>query len=305
MNEIPQDYSQLEARITADYASLSRRLQQTARFLLDHPQEVAFATVAKLAEQAGVTPSTLIRFSNSFGFSGFSEMQQLFRTRLVDELPNYTERIRAVRSATGETPDSSQLLWEFAEANREALEQLPKRIDPRSLERALDIFEHARAIHVMGARRSFVVASYMTYALHHIDKRTFLINGLGGMYSEQVGVIDSSDALLVVSFSPYAEESQSAALLARERGIPVVVITDSNLSPLARLADIALVVHEAEVKSFRGLTASLCLTQTLAIALGIRQDKSREHKASLEKRASSEPANTTTQTPQQQKEDKQ
>lgn len=276
MSEIPQDYSQLEARITADYQSLSRRLQQTARFLLDHPQEVAFATVARLAEQAGVTPSTLIRFANSFGFSGFSEMQQLFRVRLVDELPNYTERIRAVRSATGETPDSTQLLWEFAEANREVLEQLPGRIDPRQLERALDIIEKADSVHVMGARRSFVVASYMTYALHHVDKRAFLVNGLGGMYGEQIKAIGSRDALLVVSFSPYAQESRDVADAARRRDIPLVVITDSNLSPLARMADVSLVVHEAEVKSFRGLTASLCLTQTLAIALGVRQDKARD-----------------------------
>lgn len=279
MSQTPQDFTALEARITEDYPSLSRRLQQTARFLLDHPQEVAFATVARLAEQAGVTPSTLIRFANSFGFSGFSEMQQLFRARLVDELPNYNERIRAVRTATGETPDSTQLLWEFAEANREVLEQLPGRIDPRHLERALDIFEDARSIHVMGARRSFVVASYMTYALHHIDKRAFLVNGLGGMYGEQIKAIGAEDALLVVSFSPYAQESRDVADDARRRGIPLVVITDSNLSPLARLADVTLVVHEAEVKSFRGLTASLCLTQTLAIALGVRQDKARDRKA--------------------------
>ncbi|MDN3522696.1 MurR/RpiR family transcriptional regulator [Halomonas ramblicola] len=278
MSQTPQDFTALEARITADYPSLSRRLQQTARFLLDHPQEVAFATVAKLAEQAGVTPSTLIRFANSFGFSGFSEMQQLFRARLVDELPNYNERIHAVRTATGETPDSTQLLWEFAEANREVLDQLPSRIDPRHLERVLDIFEDARAIHVMGARRSFVVASYMTYALHHIDKRAFLVNGLGGMYGEQVKAIGSGDALLVVSFSPYAQESRDVADEARRRGIPLVVITDSSLSPLARLADVTLVVHEAEVKSFRGLTASLCLTQTLAIALGVRQDKAKDRK---------------------------
>ncbi|MBB3190295.1 MurR/RpiR family transcriptional regulator [Halomonas cerina] len=276
MSQTPQDFSTLEERITADYPSLSRRLQQTARFLLDHPQEVAFATVAKLAEQAGVTPSTLIRFANSFGFSGFSEMQQLFRARLVDELPNYNERIHAVRTATGETPDSTQLLWEFAEANREVLDQLPSRIDPRSLERVLDIFEQAHAIHVMGARRSFVVASYMTYALHHIDKRTFLVNGLGGMYGEQVRAIGSRDALLVVSFSPYAQESRDVADEASKRGIPLVVITDSNLSPLARQADVSLVVHEAEVKSFRGLTSSLCLTQTLAIALGVRQDRARD-----------------------------
>lgn len=276
MSETPQDYIQLEARIKDDYPLLSRRLKQTARFLLDHPQEVAFATAAKLAEQASVTPSTLIRFANHFGFSGFSEMQQLFRVRLVDELPNYTERIRAVRSATGETPDSTQLLWEFAEANREVLEQLPGRIDPLNLERALDIFEHAEAIHVMAVRRTFMVASYMTYALQHVDKRAHLVSGIGGMHVEQIRSIGDQDALLVVSHSPYAPESREAAEEAVRRGIPVVVITDSSLSPLARVADVSLIVHEAEVKSFRGLTASLCLTQTLAIALGVRQDKARD-----------------------------
>ncbi|TFH84801.1 MurR/RpiR family transcriptional regulator [Billgrantia azerbaijanica] len=276
MTQIPQDFAELEARITEDYPTLSRRLQQTARFLLDHPQEVAFATVARLAEQAGVTPSTLIRFANSFGFKGFSEMQRLFRARLVDELPNYTERIRAVRTATGETPNGTQLLWEFAEANREVLEQLPGRIDPRELERALDLFERAEAIHVMGARRSFVVASYFTYALQHIDKRTHQITGLGGMHAEQLKSLGKRDALLVISFSPYAQESRDAAEEAVRRGIPLVAITDSNLSPLARIADVTLVVHEAEVKSFRGLTASLCLTQTLAIALGVRQDQARD-----------------------------
>ncbi|MBZ5877176.1 MULTISPECIES: MurR/RpiR family transcriptional regulator [Chromohalobacter] len=272
----PQDFSELEARIGREYPTLSRRLQQTARFLLDHPQEVAFATVAKLAEQANVTPSTLIRFANSFGFKGFSEMQQLFRERLMNELPNYAERIRAVRSATGETPDTTQLLWEFSEANREVLEELPGRINPTELERALDLLEKAEAVHVMGARRSFVVASYFTYALHHIEKRAFLINGQGGMYREQIRSIGARDALLLVSYSPYAQESQEAAADAKERGIPLVVITDSSLSPLSRLADVALIVHEAEVKSFRGLTASLCLTQTLAISLGIRQDQGSE-----------------------------
>ncbi|MCI0510466.1 RpiR family transcriptional regulator [Chromohalobacter marismortui] len=272
----PQDFPELESRIGREYPKLSRRLQQTARFMLDHPQEVAFATVAKLAEQANVTPSTLIRFANSFGFTGFSEMQQLFRERLMNELPNYAERIRAVRSATGETPDSTQLLWEFADANREVLEELPGRINPKDLEHALDLLEKAEAVHVMGARRSFVVASYLTYALHHIEKRAFLINGQGGMFREQIRSIGAGDALLLVSYSPYAQESQDAAAEAKERGIPLVVITDSSLSPLARLADVTLIVHEAEVKSFRGLTASLCLTQTLAISLGIRQDQGLE-----------------------------
>ncbi|EHJ94637.1 MurR/RpiR family transcriptional regulator [Vreelandella boliviensis] len=284
MPQPPQSYRELETLITAEYATLSKRLQQTARFVLDHPQEVALATVAKIAEQADVTPSTLIRLANSLGFKGFSEMQQLFRSRLVDELPNYTERIRAVRSATGETPDSTQLLWEFADANRAVLEQLPSRINPESLEKALDIFEQAHAIHVMGARRSFMVASYMTYALAHVDKPALLVNGLGGMYGEQLRAMSQHDALLTISFSPYAEESQKACEDAHQRGLPIVVITDSTLSPLARFADVVFVVNEAEVKSFRSLTASLCLTQTLAIALGVRQDKTRDKEKDHDKK---------------------
>lgn len=284
MQQPPQTYRELETLITAEYATLSKRLQQTARFMLDHPQEVALATVAKIAEQAEVTPSTLIRLANSLGFKGFTEMQQLFRSRLVDELPNYTERIRAVRSATGETPDSTQLLWEFADANRAVLEQLPSRIDPESLEKALDIFEKAHAIHVMGARRSFMVASYMTYALAHVDKPALLVNGLGGMYGEQLRAMSQHDALLTISFSPYAEESQKACEDAHQRSLPIVVITDSNLSPLARFADVVFVVNEAEVKSFRSLTASLCLTQTLAIALGVRQDKTRDKEKGPDKK---------------------
>lgn len=279
MQQPPQSYRELEVLLTAEYDSLSKRLQQTARFMLDHPQEVALATVAKIAEQADVTPSTLIRLANSLGFKGFSEMQQLFRSRLVNELPNYTERIRAVRSATGETPDSTQLLWEFADANRDVLERLPSRIDPARLEEALDIFEKAHAIHVMGARRSFVVASYMTYALAHVDKPALLVSGLGGMYREQLRAMNQHDALLAISFSPYAEEAQQACEYAKQRDLPIIVITDSSLSPLARLADVVFVVNEAEVKSFRGLTASLCLTQALAISLGVRQDKAREKTA--------------------------
>ncbi|WP_149286609.1 MurR/RpiR family transcriptional regulator [Halomonas binhaiensis] len=276
VSQLPQDFAALEAQITEQYPRLSRRLQQTARFMLDHPQEVAFATVAKLAEQAGVTPSTLIRFANSFGFKGFSDMQKLFRSRLVEELPNYTERIHAVRTATGETPSGAQLLWEFAEANREVLEQLPGRIDPRLLESALDILERAEAIHVMGTRRSFVAASYINYALNHIDKRSHLVSGLGGMHAEQIKSISPKDALLVVSFSPYAQETRDAADQAHERGVPLIAITDSSLSPLARVADVTLVVQEAEVKSFRGLTATLCLAQSMAIALGMRSDSAAE-----------------------------
>ncbi|MDI6002342.1 MurR/RpiR family transcriptional regulator [Cobetia pacifica] len=271
-----ESFESLEAHISQQYPSLSRRLQQSARFLLEHPQEVAFGTVAGLAEKADVTPSTLIRFANALGFSGFSEMQKLFRARLVEAEPSYSERIRVAREVTGESPGAHELLRSFSAANQQALGELPGRIAPKDIERALDLLEAAEAVHLLGARRSFVVSSYLAYSLRHIAKRAFLMDGMGAMYREQAEAISRQDCLLVTSFAPYAEEVQSAVHVARERGTPTILITDSSLSPLTHHADVVLVVNEAEVQGFRGLTSTLCLAQALAIGLGVRQQGSEE-----------------------------
>lgn len=71
--------NELQQQIRDRYDSLSKRLQQVSRYVLDNTNSVAFDTVAVIAERAGVPPSTLIRFANAFDFTGFNEMKQLFR----------------------------------------------------------------------------------------------------------------------------------------------------------------------------------------------------------------------------------
>ncbi len=105
----------------------------------------------------------------------------------------------------------------------------------------------------MGARRSFAVASYLTYALQHTDKRVELVSGMGGMFEGQMRGLRPGDVMLVVSFSPYAEESLQCARLAAARGGRVLAITDSQMSPLAALSTAAtLVVHESSTFGLSG-----------------------------------------------------
>lgn len=77
------DYEALRAAIAQRHAALPGRLQQVAEFVLDHPTDVALATVAEVAERTGVQPSAIVRFARALGFNGFTEMQQVFRSRLV------------------------------------------------------------------------------------------------------------------------------------------------------------------------------------------------------------------------------
>ena len=259
----------LNAEITKNFSELSKRLQQVAKYILDSPNEIAFGTVAVIAKDANVHPSTLIRFSHAFGFTGFSDMQKLFQNKLMQESPNYEERIKLIqddRSLEGKDA-GIRLLEQLSHANSQALTNLKNNISQQDLEQARNILSQADSIHVKAVRRSFPIASYLAYLFNHINLRCFLLDGVGGMHQEQDHLIRKNDAVIVISFYPYADETQQTLNNAIARGNPVIVFTDSLLSPLAQYASVCFVVKEAEVHSFRSLTSTMCLVQSLALSL--------------------------------------
>ncbi len=273
----PTQVSILQDEIRSRYDTLSKRLKQVARYILDNSNSVAFDTVASIARQADVPPSTLIRFANAFGFGGFNEMKQMFRQHLMEETANYTERARLFRQSAGEessAPETpSEILNMFTMVNGQALQQLAMQVVPEELEHAVALLGEAENIYVIGLRRSFSVASYLTYALRHLDRRAFLIDGLGGMFTEQLSMVGPKDVVVAVSFSPYSKEVVELVELGAQRKARQIAITDSQVSPLAAFSDVCFVVREAQIDGFRSQVASLCLAQTLAISLALGSSK--------------------------------
>ena len=278
----PTQLTILQDEIRRRYDTLSKRLKQVARYILDNSNSVAFDTVASIAQQADVPPSTLIRFANAFGFSGFNEMKQMFKQHLMEETANYTERARLFRQTTTDdaTPPETptEILNMFTMVNTQALQQLAMQTSGDDLQRAVALLAEAENIYVIGLRRSFSVASYLTYALRHLDRKAFLIDGLGGMFTEQLSLVGPKDVVVAVSFSPYAREVVELVELGAQRKARQIAITDSQVSPLAAFGDVCFVVREAQVDGFRSQVASLCLAQTLAVSLALNSSKDAETK---------------------------
>ncbi|EQC1579569.1 MurR/RpiR family transcriptional regulator [Klebsiella oxytoca] len=278
----PTQLTILQDEIRRRYDTLSKRLKQVARYILDNSNSVAFDTVASIAQQADVPPSTLIRFANAFGFSGFNEMKQMFKQHLMEETANYTERARLFRQTTTDdaTPPETptEILNMFTMVNTQALQQLAIQTSGEDLQRAVALLAEAENIYVIGLRRSFSVASYLTYALRHLDRKAFLIDGLGGMFTEQLSLVGPKDVVVAVSFSPYAREVVELVELGAQRKARQIAITDSQVSPLAAFSDVCFVVREAQVDGFRSQVASLCLAQTLAVSLALNSSKDAETK---------------------------
>ena len=166
----------------------------------------------------------------------------------------------------------------FTMVNNQALQQLAMQTSSDDLERAVALLGEAENIYVIGLRRSFSVASYLTYALRHLDRKAFLIDGLGGMFTEQLSLVGPKDVVVAVSFSPYAREVVELVELGAQRKARQIAITDSQVSPLAACSDVCFVVREAQVDGFRSQVASLCLAQTLAVSLALNSSQESEAK---------------------------
>jgi DNA-binding MurR/RpiR family transcriptional regulator len=269
-NTPPATAEELRAAILVRYESLSKRLQQIARYVLDEPNAVALETLAVLAERTGVQPSAIVRFAKSFGFDGATQMQRLFRDGLLSGTAplGYGERVREfTQNVEGKAVgDPGQVLGEFVEGNILALQNLGKIVSRDDLAHAVKLISQADTVYVAGFRRSFPVAAYLAYSLLQVDKKTVFIDSLGGMSLQQVHAIAANDLLIAVSYHPYAGETVHVVDAAVERGCKVLSISDSLVSPVAKPANLVLQVREAEIRKFRSLSASMCLAQALVIS---------------------------------------
>ncbi|MFL5126747.1 MAG: MurR/RpiR family transcriptional regulator [Microvirga sp.] len=265
----PRDFERFRELLLDRRDGLPSRLVRAAEYALAHPDEIAFGTVASVAEAAEIQPSALIRFAKALGYNGFSELQEVFRHRLRERWPPYGERLAKLRT---EAPDGpAGLLKRFSASSALSLAKLDDTVVPEDLERAVSVLAGAATIHLLGLRRAFPVASYLAYALGKLQVSANLVDHVGALAGEQIGAARDGDALIAISFTPYTPATIELANAFSGRGFPVVAITDSAFSPLAPAATARIEIVEADVGGFRSLAATFCVAMTLAVAVAERR----------------------------------
>lgn len=262
-NEPSPDFDSLRDQILERRQGMPKKLAQVAEYVVNQPDEIALGTVASIAKQIGVQPSTLVRFSQALGFSGFSGLQQICRRKLQQRWPDYEERIRTLR-ADSQTDHAASLYAGFSEASIASILRLREQWDSERFESAASALAGSGIIYLAGNRRSFPVTSYLAYLFGRLGIRYQLLAGIAGMDDHAMDTVQPGDAMIAVGFTPYTPATIEAAKIAASRGVTVVSITDSAFSPLASIATHWLEVAEDDFGGFRALGASFCLCMTLA-----------------------------------------
>ncbi len=265
-------YDALRETIARRYPDLSNRLQMIAEFALEHPTDMALGTVAEVATRAKVQPSAIVRFAHAIGYGGFTELQQVFRSRLVaGAAPSYRERIDRLRR-NGRFRDHNsphELLSRFASEGTVSLDNLQECVHEADLARAIGLMGNAYTNYVLGLGGSFPVAAHLTYVLRRLGRRAVLLDGLGNVLTDHALTATRKDALIAISFRPYNRETVQLVPEFVARGIPIIAVTDSLLSPIVTGASVVFEIPDMPEAVLRTMVAPMCLVQALAVGLTI------------------------------------
>ncbi|MCZ4262704.1 MurR/RpiR family transcriptional regulator [Limimaricola sp. G21655-S1] len=264
----PTNVTEVLERLDELIGTLPKRLDQCAAFTRRHLHLIAVSTVSDMAREAGVAPSVYMRFCQALGFSGYSEMQALFRVQYTAFRPAYDERIATLRPEMEGGPGA--LLAEFAEAGHKSLMSLANTVTSEGLGAIAQGMAAAPLLHLVGMRRAFAVVSNMSYMLGKLEVPAVLHSDTGRLGGP--GVVGAGQAVFAATFSPFSQETLDFARLAKERGALVYGLSDVEDCPLAEFADGLLIARENEVAGFRSLNASLTLTTALVVAIGALQE---------------------------------
>jgi DNA-binding MurR/RpiR family transcriptional regulator len=270
----PGSYEELRAVLASGSIRLPKRLRQVAIFLWQHPSDVALGTTVSVSSQAGVQPSTLVRFAKHLGYAGFSDLQELFKGYIKGSRPTLPA---ATGKADGKAPDdhagSRAFVAGFLQAAQDALARTADDFDLDRFEAVVDMLASADIIYLVGSKRAFPVTTYMSIALAKLGIRNVLVDNIGSAAFDQIGWLAERDVLLAVSFSPYNSITADLAAIAHERNVPVAAITDSALSPLVPLAAQWVEVVENDFAGFRSLGATIAIAMALVLATAERRER--------------------------------
>lgn len=251
-----------QARILAELPVLSSELRKAARFLIDHPDEVALVSMRVLARRTEVTPTTFVRLARRLGFADWAALRKPFEDRLRSGKAPFAARadalvLRGPEAIFAESLRSSAANLAAAEAAN----------DGKDIARACAVLERAKRIRVAGFRSCRAPAHALVYLCRLFRRDITLLGGDGGALETELAALGKKEAVVVIGFTPYSRELGTVVEAAERHGVPIIAIADSMAAPIARHADITLRFSTEGPSFFPSVAAAMAIVEALAATM--------------------------------------
>jgi len=261
--------AQLEAMTQAD--------RQIGQFIIDNPERMLGLSSAELAKATGRSQSSVVKFSQKLGYSGYQQLKLAVSKAKAQEW----QAPAGIIHGTIDASDSYMtIMQKLIGSKLLSMRETSAANGEQTIDQALDILVQARRIQLAGVGASSLVARDFSYKLLKLG-RTVLLDSDNHIQIANVSTLNTSDLLVALSYSGTSMEIVKIAELAKARGATVISITGLQPNPLLDIADINLytVADEERVRSsaITSRDAQLMLIDLLFILLLRRQEDSHDY----------------------------
>ena len=265
-NELNEQGKDLMRLIQVKFPRLSKGQKLIAEYILKNYDKAAFMTAAKLGISVGVSESTVVRFANELGFSGYPKLQKALQELIKNKLTT-VQRLEL----SNDFASHGAALKGVLKADMENIRATLEKINPYTFEDVLNSIFEAKNIYIIGLRSSTALAEFLGFYLNIILQNVRIVSyGISDIFEQMIN-IGEGDLVIGIGFPRYATKTIDVLDFSKARGAKVVAITDSLLSPLAAKADSTLIAQSNMASFVDSLVAPLSVITALIIAVGMRE----------------------------------
>ncbi|EBA06118.1 hypothetical protein SSE37_05667 [Sagittula stellata E-37] len=228
----------------------------------------ALGTVEVLANRAGVSGPTVLRYVNKLGFSRFADFQAAVMQELDRQLGS-----PAVQMATPSEPqDGGEHLYRRTLLMQaEALRRVADRAVPAEFDRIVDLLTDPKlTIRALGGRYSRNLAQRLVLHLGQVRTQVSLIERPLGFAFDPLVDIGPRDLLVVFDYRRYQQDLMAFAKAAWGQGARIVLLTDLSRSPVAELAEAVLISPDESPSPFASRVVATAQVEALVAAVVAR-----------------------------------
>ncbi|MCT4558639.1 MAG: MurR/RpiR family transcriptional regulator [Pelagimonas sp.] len=250
-----------EQRLADRYDALSARLQAAADYVAQNPVDIATRSLRAVSEDTGFAPVTFTRLSKALGYGNFEELRQDLSHNISKRINNFADR--ASRLQMEHSNGTSSFFTAHVTACLNNVEQMAAQIDQDLLANVVDKLYSARDVILYGNLGSTGLVEYISYMADFSVGNWKLAGRMGSSLGVSLSQMDDQDAMVVVTKPPFSASVLRAARLAHERGVYVVVITDTHSCPALRNCAAHFIVPTDSPHFYSSYAASTVLAESL------------------------------------------
>jgi DNA-binding MurR/RpiR family transcriptional regulator len=211
---------------------------RVAKFIDENHQIVLASSAAALGARIGTSDATVLRTIQTLGFASLADLKAAILKSGAGSTPADEMRRTLIdlEKTTGEALDS------ILQVHREGLNILQSATCRAQIAAAVRLLDGAERITVFGIGPSSALTTYVSILLARSGRRSRTINATGSMLADQLLDLRAGDALLVLAYGRLYREVKALFAEAKALALPTVLLTESEDTPLARLADVCVAI---------------------------------------------------------------